>query len=144
MRANLTKLTSPLNSTPRRFSTYHLSTLLLHFLFDFSLPRCTLPDIPSVSSLASSPFLPCCHRAATTTSGICPFAKYNRRNVHNTFTRNKNNRALVLFFVNNNRFFEDAKKNFPQEKLGDVFSISVDAFFENDKVVDRKDKMNKI
>ena len=33
-----------------------------YFLFIFSLPRCTLPDFPSViSSLASLPFLPCCH-----------------------------------------------------------------------------------
>ena len=43
---------SPPNSTPRRFSSY----LLLYFLFIFYLPRCILPDFPSVSSLASLPF----------------------------------------------------------------------------------------
>ena len=48
------------NSTPRlTFSktlpSYLLSTLLLYFLFIFFLPRCTVPDFPSVYSLA----IPC-------------------------------------------------------------------------------------
>ena len=38
-----------------------------YFLFIFYLPRIyLLPDFPSVSSLASLPFLPCCHRTTTT------------------------------------------------------------------------------
>ena len=51
VRANLTRVTSP----PRRFPSY----LLIYFLFIFYLSRCTLPDFPSVSSLASQPFLSC-------------------------------------------------------------------------------------
>ena len=38
---------------------------LLYFLSIFYLPRCILPDFPSVSSLDSLPFLSCCHRATT-------------------------------------------------------------------------------
>ena len=57
VRTNLTRVTSPPNSAPRRFPSY----LLLYFLFIFYLPRCTLPDFPSVSSPASLPVLPCCH-----------------------------------------------------------------------------------
>ena len=53
---------NPLNSTPRRFPSYLLLTLLLHFLFIYYPLRCTLPDFPSVSSLASLQFLSC-HRA---------------------------------------------------------------------------------
>ena len=34
---------------------------LLYFLLIFYLPRCTLPEFPSVSSLVSLPFLSCCH-----------------------------------------------------------------------------------
>ena len=48
-----TTITSPLNSTPGRFSSY-LS------LLTFQLPRSTLPDFPSINiySQASLPFLP--------------------------------------------------------------------------------------
>ena len=49
----------------RRFPSYLLCTLLLYFLFIFCLFRCTLPNFPSVTSLASLPFLPCCHRTTT-------------------------------------------------------------------------------
>ena len=49
-------LTSKLSC--RRFPFYLLWTLLL---FPFLLIRCTLPDFSCVSSLASLPFLPCCH-----------------------------------------------------------------------------------
>ena len=53
---------SPPNSTPRRFPSYLLVTFLLYFLFIFYHPLCTIPDFPSVSSLASLSFLSCCHR----------------------------------------------------------------------------------
>ena len=45
-RANLTRVTSPPNSTPRLFLSY----LLLYFTFIFNLPRLTIPDFPSISS----------------------------------------------------------------------------------------------
>ena len=48
---------SPSNSTPRRFPSYLLLTLLLYFFFIFYLPRCTLQDFPSVSSLAFAIFI---------------------------------------------------------------------------------------
>ena len=57
--------TSPPNPTPRGFLSYLLLNLLLYFLFIFHLPRCTLPDFPSVSSLAFLPFFPCCHLITT-------------------------------------------------------------------------------
>ena len=62
VRANLTKVTSPPNSTPRRFRSYLLLTLLLYFLFFFQLPWCMLQDFPFVSSVTSLTFLPCSHR----------------------------------------------------------------------------------
>ena len=55
------KDTAPPNSTPRRFPSY----LLLCFLFIFYLPRYSLPDFHSISSLASMPFLSCCHQTTT-------------------------------------------------------------------------------
>merc|ERR1719154_945076 len=66
VRANLTMVTSPPYSSPRWFPSYLLLTLLLYFIFIIYLPRCTLPNFPSVSSLASLLFLPCCHRTTTT------------------------------------------------------------------------------
>ena len=48
-----------ITSTPRRFPPYLLLTLLLYFLFVFYLPRCTLPDFPSISPQAFLPFLSC-------------------------------------------------------------------------------------
>ena len=54
------------NSTRRRFPFYLLLTLLLCILFIFYLPRCTLPDFPSGSSLSSLSFLSCCHGTTTT------------------------------------------------------------------------------
>ena len=66
VRANLTRNSSPPNSTLRRFPSYLLLTFLLYFLLIFHLPRCTLLNFPSVSSLTSLPFLSCCHRTATT------------------------------------------------------------------------------
>ena len=71
VRANLTRVTSPPNSTATRFSSYLLLTLLLYLFFIFYYPRCTLPDFSSVSSLASFPFLSCCHRTTTTTKLNC-------------------------------------------------------------------------
>ena len=68
-RANLIRVTSPPNSTPRQFPCYPL----LYFLFIFSLLRCTLPDFPSVYSPASLSFLSCCH---LTTIGIIPKLLY--------------------------------------------------------------------
>ena len=64
VRADLTRVTSPTNSTPRRISSY----LLLYFLFIFHIPRWPLPDFPSVSSLVSLSFPTCCHLTTTTTS----------------------------------------------------------------------------
>ena len=68
--ANLTRNTSPTNSTPRRFPFYLLLTLLLYFIFIFHLPRCTLLDFFSVSYPAflpvvkASSFLTCSHQTA--------------------------------------------------------------------------------
>ena len=53
------------NSTPRRLPSYRLLILLMYFLFILYLIRCTLLDLPSVSSLASMPFLSCYHRRTT-------------------------------------------------------------------------------
>ena len=53
-----------------RFPSYLLFTFLLYFLFIFYLPRCTQPDFPSVFSLASLPFLPCCHRVMKTLQSL--------------------------------------------------------------------------
>ena len=52
----------PENSTARWFPSHLLLTLLLHFLFIFYLPRCTLPDFPLVSFL---PLLFCCLQTTT-------------------------------------------------------------------------------
>ena len=59
-RANLTRVTSPPNSNTDG-SRLIFSIPFSYFLFVFYLPRCTIPDFPSVSSLAFLPFLPCCH-----------------------------------------------------------------------------------
>ena len=50
------------------YRQYHLifSVSLSYFLFIFYLLRCTLPDFPSVSSLAPLPFLSCCYQTTTT------------------------------------------------------------------------------
>ena len=64
VRANLTRVTSPPNSNTGG-SRLIFSVLYSYFIFIFYLPRCTLPDFPSVSSLASLPFLSCCHRTTT-------------------------------------------------------------------------------
>ena len=91
----LARVTSPPNSTSRRFPTYLLMTLLLYFLYLIGkeiyhfeyitegksgrmhgegiiiIPTpCILPDFPSVSSL---PFLSC-HRTTTTTT-TCYFVQ---------------------------------------------------------------------
>ena len=104
MRANLTRFTSPRNLTPRWFPSYLLCTLLLFpfhllpssvhptrfsfwffsgFLAIFSLLSSNnsnaLPDFPSVSSLASLPYLPCCHR--TTTQPMLPAVIINEHEV---------------------------------------------------------------
>ena len=65
VRDNLTGVTLPPNSTPRRFLSCLLLTLLLYCLFISYLPRCILPGFSSVSSLTSLPFLYCCHRTTT-------------------------------------------------------------------------------
>ena len=52
-------------NTPRRFPSYLLFTLLLYFLFISYITGCTMQDFPSVSFLASLPFLSCCYRTAT-------------------------------------------------------------------------------
>ena len=71
LRANFTKVTSPPNSTRRRFPSYLLFTFFLHFLSIFYLTRYIPPDFPSFFF----PWLPChfisfCHRATTTTTGF--------------------------------------------------------------------------
>ena len=69
VRANLTRVTSPPNSNTGG-SRLIFSVLYSYFIFIFYLPRCTLPDFPSVSSLVFLPFLPC-HR--TTNSSYFSF-----------------------------------------------------------------------
>ena len=61
VRANLTRVTSPLNSTTCGPSLI-FSILFSYLLFIFYIPWYTLPDFPPVSSLASLPLLPCCHQ----------------------------------------------------------------------------------
>ena len=56
---------SPPNSTTGDFRLI-FSVPFSYSLFIFYLPRCTQLDFHSVSSLASLPFLPCCHRTITT------------------------------------------------------------------------------
>ena len=73
VRVNLTRVASPPKSTPRRFPSY----LLLYFLLIFYLPRFTVLDFQSVSSLGSLPFLPCCHRTTTTALKISNFYKWH-------------------------------------------------------------------
>ena len=72
---NFTRITLFSNSTPRRLSSYLLLALLPYFFFIFYLPRCSLPNFPSVSSLVSLPLLSCCPR---TTSVIFPLSTYHR------------------------------------------------------------------
>ena len=59
VRANLTRVTSPPNSATDD-SCLIFSVLFSYFLFICYLPRCILPDFPSVSSF---PFLPCYHHS---------------------------------------------------------------------------------
>jgi len=63
-RATLTRVTSPQNSNTGS-SLLIFSVPFSYFLLIFHLPRCTLPDFPPVSSLASLPFLSCCHHSKT-------------------------------------------------------------------------------
>ena len=55
-----TRVTSPPDSTTGD-SRLIFSVPFSYFLFIFYLPRCTQPDFPFVSFLASLPFLPCFH-----------------------------------------------------------------------------------
>ena len=64
---NLTRVTSTPNPTTDG-SRLIFSVPFSCFIFIFYLTRCILLNFPSVSSLASLPFLPCCHR--TTTTGV--------------------------------------------------------------------------
>ena len=50
------------NSTPKRFLSYLLLTLILYFPFISYVPRFTLPDFLWVYPLASLPFSSCCHQ----------------------------------------------------------------------------------
>ena len=92
VRANLYKVTfkqgrlqtrSPSNSTTGG-SPLIFSVPFSYFLFIFYFPRCTLPDFPSVSSLASLPFLPC-HR--TTTQTIAQLTHIHHRPMPSDCTR---------------------------------------------------------
>ena len=60
-RANLTRVTSPPNSNAGGLRLI-LYVPFSYFLSIIYLPRCTLSDFPSVSSLVFLPFLPCCNR----------------------------------------------------------------------------------
>ena len=85
------------NSTPRRFPSYLIFTLLLYFLFIFHLPRCTLPDFLSKSPHTSLPYLSCCHR--TTTS---PFLIVIDREIFSIMHRWMN--TLKEFWITNSYF----------------------------------------
>ena len=71
-----------INSTPKRFPSYLLSTLLLYFLFIFYVTRYTLPDFPHVSSLASLPFLSCYHNKQKICWRICLLESWGERGYH--------------------------------------------------------------
>ena len=60
--ANLRRVTSPPNSTLRRYQSY----LLLYIIFIFYLPRCTLLEFPSFPPLSALPFLSYCNETKTT------------------------------------------------------------------------------
>ena len=72
----------------RRFPSYLFCTLLL---FPFHLPRCTLPDFPSASSLASLPFLSSCYHqnnksySALHVSDGGQSVSFKRRTIKETF-----------------------------------------------------------
>ena len=68
VRANLTRVNSSLSPTTGG-SRLIFSVPFTYFIFIFNLTRCILPEFLSISSLASLPFLPCCHRTTTTFSG---------------------------------------------------------------------------
>ena len=59
--AVMIRVISPPNSTTGG-SRFIFSVPFSYFLFIFHLPRCTLPDFPIVSFLASLLFLSCYHR----------------------------------------------------------------------------------
>ena len=75
-RVSQERVTSPQNSTPRRFPSHIFLTLLLYFLYNFYLSRCTLLEFHSVYYLASLPFFCCCHR--TTTIGTLNFKVWKK------------------------------------------------------------------
>jgi len=53
---------------PTGFSFYFFPGFLAIFILLSSNNNNTLPDFPSTSSLASLPFIPCCHRTTTLVS----------------------------------------------------------------------------
>ena len=100
---NFSRITSPSNSSPGRFPSYRLLILLLYFLFIFYLPRCTLPDFPSVSSLASLPFLSCCQQQQICTMQSLPmpslcFQSTPSYELSHKFIFGSSNRTFLLFF----------------------------------------------
>ena len=97
VRANLTRLTSPLNSTQKRFMSHLLLTLLLYFLLIFYLPQCTLPDFPSVSALAFMPFLSCCHVTTKTTKTRAACAMRVCNNKKKSFIIQR--QIMIFFFL---------------------------------------------
>ena len=88
MRTNLTKVTSPSRRSP--------SHLLLYLLFIFYLPRFTLLFFPSVSSLASLPFLSCCHRTTTSTI-VCNYRQAYQTYVYKVLI---NSKCLIKVVIN--------------------------------------------
>ena len=82
VRAKLTRVSSPPNPTAGG-SQLIFSVHFSYFLFIFYLPHCTLPDFLSVSSLASLPFLPYCHRTRTTYHNIGSIKLPNALKINN-------------------------------------------------------------
>ena len=76
VRANLTRGKPPNSNTGG--SRLIFSVPLSYFLLIFYLPRCTLPDFPSVSPLTSLPFLPCIQQEARYFGGNCTVRNHFR------------------------------------------------------------------
>ena len=83
VRANLTKVTSPPNSTTRRFRSYLLLTLPLYFLFILYFPRCNPPLFPSVFFLFLFNYNILLPEPALLGHGVSCIQKSNQMNIFN-------------------------------------------------------------